>query len=125
MAASFPLPLLTAPVEVYRNLNAKGPGYTYSVRQKGKVIAHLQSVTLRDCTLVVQPGGRDRVRREKRKNVHAYIKGYLCDTGSASVRLTYDPYSHDTFVTKAEGAPVRAAAIAVCTPEGVYVGGIS
>jgi hypothetical protein len=121
VTATLPLPLLTAPVEVYRNLNAKGPGYTYSIRQKGKVIAHLQTVTLRDCTFVVQLGGRDRVRREKRKNVHAYIKGYLCDTGSASVRLTYDPYTHDTFVTKQGGAPVRSAAVVVCTPEGVYV----
>lgn len=111
----------TIPVEVYRNLNAKAPGYTYSVRQRGKVVAHVTQLALSDCTFVVQPGGRERVRREKRKNVHAYIRGMVTDSAERGARITYDPYQHDTFVLKDSGRPVRNTGFALCTPDGVYV----
>lgn len=94
-------------VEVYKNLHTG----TFSVRKKGKVIAHPTTVYLTDATFVVRPGGRERVRREGRKNVHAFVRGTPGEPrieGTCS-RVTYNPYEHDTFVD-GSGAPVRTAA---------------
>lgn len=44
---------------------------------KGRVIGYAKAVTLRDAHTVVSEAGRQRVLREKRKNVHAYIDGQL------------------------------------------------
>jgi len=60
-------------VDVYWNLHKK----CYSVRHKGKVIAHLDRVALRDVEWIVQPAGREKVLSEKRKNVHAFARGYF------------------------------------------------
>ena len=87
-------------VEVYRNLHKN----CYSVRaltgeNKGRVIDHVRSITLKDATFVVQPAGRDRVLREKRKNVHAFVRGYVTDESiTHGMRVRYDPYLNDAFV---------------------------
>jgi len=53
--------------------------------------------------------GREKVLREKRKNVHAFVKGYLQDAENVScnpsvitkeVEVTYNPYKYETFVDK-------------------------
>lgn len=62
-------------VEVYRNLhNGK-----LSIRDaKTKlVIGHADRVKLTDVTFHVSQAGRERVLREKRKNVHAVVRGSL------------------------------------------------
>lgn len=73
---------------------------------KGRVIYHAQNVTLSDCTFRVSKAGRERVLREKRKNVHAGVVGQL---GRINVPLsympqmtavTYNPYKYETFVRK-------------------------
>ena len=61
-------------VEVYRNLH----NGTHSIRRNGKVVKHLENwMTLRlvDVKFAVQPAGREKVRREGKKNVHACIRG--------------------------------------------------
>jgi hypothetical protein len=61
-------------VEVYWNLYKK----CWSVRRAGgRVLYHARAVTLDDVTWVVQPGGRARVLREGKKNVHAFARGTL------------------------------------------------
>ena len=62
-------------VEVYWNLHK----LCWSVRRQGKVIAHADYVSLRDCKLVVQPAGRQKVLAEKCKNVHAFVRGFWVD----------------------------------------------
>ena len=65
-------------VRVYYNLTRavwsikamEGPFY-------GKVIAYADEVTIDDAHTVVSQAGRERVLREKQKNVHAYIDGTL------------------------------------------------
>lgn len=68
-------------VQVYRNLHKD----CWSVRDKAtrRVIDHCDEVFLRDCKFVVSEAGRQRVLKEKRKNVHAYIEGEL----EASVKV--------------------------------------
>ena len=65
-------------VAVYFNLHKK----VFSVKalqgpHKGRVVAHVARVTLRDAAFKVNESGRQRVLREKRKNVHAYVTGYI------------------------------------------------
>lgn len=65
-------------VSVYFNLHKK----LFSVRAedgpaKGRVIAHADRVLMHFCNMVVSQAGNARVRREGRKNVHAFIRGEL------------------------------------------------
>lgn len=88
-------------VDVYWNLHKS----VWSVRNRktGKVVLHAPSLVLYDCTFVVQPAGRDRVRREGKKNVHAFVRGTYVD-GNVSLpdggyhQVMYNPYKYDNFV---------------------------
>ena len=104
------------PVEVYRNLHKK----CWSVRQGGKVKCHTSYICLQDVKFVVQPAGREKVLREKKKNVHAFVKGYLI-SGKAANKLTdgiewtednvtYNPYEHPYF-TCGEFEATKAAVV--------------
>jgi len=92
-------------VFVYFNLHKK----CFSVKalegmMKGRVIAHRDSLHLQDVTFKVSEKGRQRVIRERRKNVHAGVVGNwndLCYTEHLEGKeLTYDPYKYDSFVEK-------------------------
>lgn len=108
-------------VEVYRNLS-KG---CWSIRHKGRVIVHESRLILRDCTMHVQPAGRERVRRERRKNVHAYVKGIWggpethIKGPSPKFNLYYNPYDHDSFMWN--GLPIYNAALVEFTERGAFV----
>ena len=116
-------------VEVYKNLHKD----CFSVRQKGKVIDHIKwprDFYVTDAILVVQPGGRKRVRKEKVKNVHAFVKGTNTSIGGllkrviynrCRTRVTYDPYTMETFQTM-EGEPVTYAEEVLFRNNKVYVG---
>ena len=96
-------------VEIYRNLH-KG---CFSVRQKGRVVGYLyddETMHLEDVTFAVQPAGRAKVLKEKRKNVHAFVRGtyrenrsprsYYTLGGLYTQQVTYNPYKADSFVTQ-------------------------
>ena len=57
--------------EVYFNLRRK----CFSVRRGGVVQAHASCILIHEPRFVDQEGGRQRVLREKRKNVHAFVVG--------------------------------------------------
>lgn len=76
---------------------------------RGRVIAHVKDCTLRDATFRVQPAGRERVRAEGRKNVHARVFGELAALGAIeevrgrgveSCTVTYNPYEDKHFMGK-------------------------
>ena len=94
-------------VEVYRNLHNN----TFSVRRNGKVVLHLRNwmtLHLQDVKFAVQPAGRDKVRREGKKNVHAFVRGTVIKADAYNFAetfkekcnyvITYNPYQNDTFV---------------------------
>jgi hypothetical protein len=93
-------------VFVYFNLHKK----CWSVRYKGRVIAHVNNLFLCDVTFKVSQAGRLRVIREKRKNVHAGVVGTLIIHLGSSVRaetpVTYNPYLYETFVIKSSRSPL-------------------
>jgi len=102
-------------VMVYFNLHKK----TFSVSYDNKVIMHADYVKLGNVEFRVRTGGRERVRFEKQKNVHAFVIGnlleyceYPCENipnpPSNSI-ITYNPYKHETFVYKDGGEPIYTA----------------
>lgn len=108
-------------VFVYWNLH-RG---CWSVRMNGRVVAHVTELTLRDARFRVSEAGRQRVLRERRKNVHAGVDGYVTEGGElGSVAVSYDPYRGPAFYLKESGAPVYGAARVAFTPaRGVFIAG--
>ena len=95
-------------VEVYFNLHK----HLFSVRsaRSGRVILHTDKVHLRNPEFVVRQGGRQRVLREGKKNVHAFVRGdcpfYRLNPRNATLdTITYNPYKYETFVYEDNGKP--------------------
>ena len=103
-------------VQVYKNLhNGK-----WSIKANGLVIGHADKVILSDVTGSVSEAGRQRVLKDKSKNVHAFLvgtleftkgftsfkgrslpktynQGYPENTG-AEGRVFYNPYRYTSFM---------------------------
>ena len=104
-------------IEVYRNLHKN----CFSIRKDGKVVDYLydnQELHLTNVKFRVQPAGREKVRREKKKNVHAYVKGTIAPFGGLQRKklirmcaqtVSYDPYTMDSFETVSDGEPIHEA----------------
>src|SRR6056300_391723 len=90
---------MTKKVEVYWNLHKK----KWSVREAhGRVLEHTSVIYLSDVDWVVQEGGRQRVLRESKKNVHAFARGVV-DTNRENFYwharyVTYNPYKYSSFM---------------------------
>ena len=123
-------------VEVYRNLHKN----CWSVRDNktGRVLRHVDEIHLLDADLVVRPAGREKVLREKRKNVHAFAKGEVTawiprlpegwhlnkDEYEAHdiTQIVYNPYLYDSFVYVDSKEPIFRAERIYLTKKGeVYV----
>lgn len=94
-------------VEVYRNLHKN----CFSVRKNGRVVKHIpddQGLTLVDVKFAVQPAGRAKVLRERKKNVHAFVRG----------TVAADPLTK--IVQEYTGAPF-AVALDSCTNAERYI----
>lgn len=97
-------------VRVYFNLHRK----CFSVQAKNAsgawvVIAHVTGIHLSDVEPRVSQTGRERVKRERRKNVHALVTGYVVKAEFApsfaeSDDLTYNPYTLVGFARKSDNA---------------------
>ncbi len=104
-------------VEVYFNLHKK----TFSVRlaRSGRVLLHTDEVHIDNPTFVVRKAGRERVLREGKKNVHAFVRGDITVFNDFNpdrldyTLVSYNPYKFDTFVDVTDTRPVRVAKRAV------------
>ena len=98
---------------------------------KGKVISRREKIVLADVEGKVSEAGRQRVLRERKKNVHAGMVGTLCDddrhrTAEAiryiGDRVTYSPYKYTGFVHTVDESPFEGSAWAYLNAWGrVYV----
>lgn len=112
-------------VFVYRNLHKN----CYSVKDwKTKlVIAHVKEILLLDAEFKVSEAGRQRVLREKRKNVHAGVLGYWQkDTTYSlepefSLSAYYNPYKHNSFINLNTGKPLYKSASVLLHSKGVSI----
>ena len=104
-------------VMVYYNLHK----HTFSISYNGRVIAHADYVKLFNVEFRVRQGGRDKVLKEKRKNVHSFVIGtlvdyckYPCEDMPSEPNnniVTYNPYKYNSFVMKDTEEPVYRADI--------------
>ena len=87
---------------VYKNLHLN----LFSIRCEGKVINHRDELILEDARFLVGKKGRERVLKEKRKNVHAGVSGFWAEEWEARStmasytphKIYYNPYKTDSFV---------------------------
>ena len=122
-------------VQVYRNLHKTLEDGTkvYIVKNdKGIVEDHVTEIAIAKPILRVGPKGNQRVRDEKRKNVHAYIQGRrmrvsVIDDPHTGIpqgqwqKITYNPYKHKSFVlVRDESLAVREAWFVEVRRDGVW-----
>lgn len=110
------------------------------------VVGHCESVLMHDATFAVQPAGRAKVLRDKRKNVHAFVRGEIdrfnlvgaapviggwwepvinsIMTDPNMVEVTYNPYKFDSFVDKNTLTPVRQADRVYIVGKSIYAVGV-
>ena len=126
-------------VKVYFNLHK----HLFSIvamegEYKGKVVGHANAVFIAHPQFVVNKSGRERVLRERRKNVHAFVVGQLAggygqeqaDRLEKTVEqinlgawVTYNPYEKDYFYYKNSGERIDKAQGAILVNKKVRVFG--
>lgn len=133
-------------VHIYRNLRQQCWSIkAYGAGMDGRVVAHTQgAILMGGVDWVVSEAGRQRVLKERRKNVHATVRGDLLwlhpqtqffhgmtaeKLGAQitpsehwvverSAGVTYNPYEFDSFVRVADHAPLTHSDTAYLLPEG-------
>jgi hypothetical protein len=109
----------------YRNLNKKGVVWSIRDTKTNKVINWVENIILKDVELKVSEKGRQRVLREKRKNVHAGVKGYEVSIKSVPknikwIYVFYDPYTTPFFTDK-NGNYIKICKYAKLCEKGLFV----
>ena len=129
-------------VSVYRNLH--NGLISIKSASSGLVLGHAKSVDISGANFVVNEAGRQRVLKEKQKNVHAYVKGLLLNTigftpykGRSLQRCTalgaihstykdttvsYNPYKQPYFVIKGTSDKVSKAKLCTVSHDGTISG---
>lgn len=110
---------------IYRNLTQK----TFSVKHKGKIIAHCDNILAMGATFKVNEKSRQRTIDEKKKYVHAYV---VCDDWQEAttvlrtqarmggIEVKYNPLKNDSFVIL-NGVKILNSEYAVLTNSKVYI----
>jgi hypothetical protein len=131
-------------VRVYRNLSPqyrKQRAWSIMAMEgptKGRVVDVVDAAVVRDARFVVSEAGRQRVIRDKAKNVHAFVQGELGKTfklnslpvasdGNALLpqqnlnsRIDYDPYKMKAMRREDCKESVKDSKLVVASPAGVF-----
>lgn len=115
-----------ATFQIYRNLNK--PGFC-SIRQSGLVKNHAQELIAFGCDFHVGESGRLRVIKNRRKNVHAWVKvrNYEIKQNvntDGMQELYYDPYYTQHFHSLVDGTIVYSADVVVYKNNRIFSGGV-
>ena len=89
--------LINKKVRVYFNLHRKKLSVQEKTAKGWRVWLHTNKITLENVTFKVSEAGRQRVLREIKKNVHAFVEGGLVlldETAKIQPRMlvSYNPY---------------------------------
>jgi hypothetical protein len=113
-----------ANIYIYRNLHK----HNWSLKLRGKVICHLDYVFVKNPVFMVNQKGRDRVLKEKKKYVHAFVvsknfeTNYIHEDVSSLRPIYYNPYKTSCFVWKDNGSPVYSAGFCIMNSKGEVYG---
>lgn len=112
-------------VDVYRNLHTDN-GYSIRDSKTGLVLAHCSTVYLTNATFHISESGRQKTVREKRKRVHAYIRGTLTDYNvtvpGSFKKVLYNPYFTESFIEAETNTQILNANEVICSGKHAYVG---
>ena len=110
-------------VRVYRNLHTGTLSLQTYIKGKGwRVKSHPKSIYLLNAVFKVSEAGRQRVLKQRRKNVHAYIYGDWESASSPKVwedwgEAYYNPYKTHCFIDKLTFEPIHEAPAAIVRPK--------
>ena len=106
-------------IEVYRNLHKdcfsirllrkyEGRANRDTFPEEGRVVKHLfndEQLHMENVKFAVQPAGRAKVLRERKKNVHAFVRGTYIESGIHAWQsvASYNPYKRGYFFTSFGG----------------------
>jgi len=127
-------------VSIYRNLH--NGLISIKSASSGLVLGHAKSVDVAWADFVVNEAGRQRVLRDKQKNVHAYVKGLLLNTSGfkpykgrsigpvygaldtihKATVVSYNPYKAPHFVIKGTSDKVSKASLCTISHDGIIAG---
>jgi hypothetical protein len=111
----------------YRNLNK--PGVTWSIvnSSTGLVDQYANKVILENVNFKVSKTGQSRVRKEKRKNVHAFVicQNYttFVDEPKLGDQVYYNPYKMETFQVRTTDEPIHSTGTLIMTNNKCYLNG--
>lgn len=113
-------------VDVYKNLHKK----CWSVRHKGRVIAHLDKIVIRNAEFVVQPAANKKLRENPKQNkiIHAFVRGYVAGENLAReldkyalMRVIYNPRRDLSFIKAGNGEKISSSElVSLDINKGVY-----
>lgn len=134
---------------VYRNLHNGKWSIQQKVNGKWCVVAHADYVQVFNAEFKVSEAGRQRVLKEKAKNVHAYVEGELLEWSGNTYKnrttkgiwrskesynalwskraesVTYNPYKYDSFVNRHDESKREQSTVCVLDGKFVYAFGDS
>ena len=107
-------------VKVYYNLHK----HCLSVQHRGKVVAHVQHITLSDVHFRVNEAGRQRVLRTNQKNVHAFIIGVVSQSVDCStytnIEVAYNPRLYKQFINRVTKEEIYGASCVLVEDKKIY-----
>jgi hypothetical protein len=122
-------------VETYYNITKQCLSY----RTRWGKVEHARAMVLNDVKFAVQPAGRYKVITDRRKNVHAFVRGEMSwvagmndNLGDFTLdnmarqgynRVTYNPYKHESFVVVNTGEPIYSATQVVIVGNAIFLSG--
>ena len=125
---------MSAKFYLYRNLHIKTGGF--SIKRKGVVVARDTLFTMRKVSFKINEIGRNKVREQKQKNVHAFIVSKSYERPAMVTwcvhdviekvgykEISYNPYGENYFFVVETNKPIERAKHVICLEGKVYAYG--
>lgn len=97
-------------IQVYYNVRKNLFSVQEQINGKWKVVEHTNEISIHNAKFKVSEAGRQRVLKEKRKNVHAKIIGerwpFIPKSFVYRDEVSYDPYKGPSFMVLKEDKPI-------------------
>lgn len=107
------------PVYIYRNLH----NHLLSIKQNN-VVGHSDLILLKNINFVIHQSGHQKTIKEKSKNVHAFVKGYLYEDEicfNNAIQVFYNPYKASFFRSEEDKEIISADYIKIYSDGRMFV----
>jgi hypothetical protein len=112
-------------VDIHKNLHTEN-GFSIRSAKTGLVLAHCSTVTLINCTFHISESGRLKTINERRKRVHAFVRGELAAVNqlvkpTEREQILYNPYTTEHFTLVSLSLPLYEASEVHCQNKHCYL----